>query len=250
MSLDQLGFKYDRLKQRPYRCDICTQNFKQTGAPLERHFKSHMEGGVEVVKNKYHVKFWTDKEFDLLVGCLMAGTPFDAIKDQFPNRTYGSINIKIAGINRGLVSSSQSEFDTQMKRYSVPGYLKELINNLRKKGQGPFDIEVDYQKVAEERAKRQTAKVEVSGFADNKPEVKMVNGKGQLKALEIIQAIDETFDYLKDLVGDLVDAAVEEKSAKIVEEKNIEIASLRTVVDAAKQSSLVSRLQSKLRGGS
>lgn len=249
MTLDQLGFKYDRLKRRPYQCDNCTQNFKKSGATLERHFKFHLEGGVEMFKNKYHVKYWTDKEFDLLLGSLMAGTPFEAIKEQLPNRTYGSINIKISGINRGLEASSQTEFDDQMRRYSVPGYLQGLIKELKSKGQRPFDIEIDYQKMAEDRIKNQTAKVEVSGFADNKPAVKMVNGKGQIKALEIIQAIDETFDYLKDLVGDLVDAAVEEKSAKILEEKNIEIASLRTVVDAAKQSSLVSRLQSRLRGG-
>lgn len=247
MSLEKVGFTYNEKRTRPFRCTSCPKSYKMLGPHLDRHFLSHLEGG-ESMRNNSHIKYWTEEEFNMLVAALMAQTPIKEIMKSFSSRTYGSVQIKIQAINNALKASTDKDMEFEFKRYSIVPYLQNIIRDLKRRGVKPFPIEFDYKQKTKETVSRVKA-------TNNVP-VKVVASR----TADLIRTVDETFDALKDSLVDLVSLAVEERTKEVLKDKEdqlkeqlkdqaIEIAALRTVVEAAKQSSLVGRLQKRLMGG-
>lgn len=243
MSLEKVGFTYNEKRTRPFRCTSCSKTYKMLGPHLDRHYQSHLEGG-ESVRNNNNIKFWTEDEFNMLISALVSRTPMREIMKAFTNRTYGSVQIKIQAINNALKAPNDKQMQIELKRYSIGPYLRDLILDLKRRGMGPFDIDFDYKQRTLETVSREKE-------PNNIP-----TPVTPTKAEDLIRTVDENFDALKDSLVDLVSLAVEERTKEVLKSKEeqlkaqeIEIAALRTVVEAAKQSSLVGRLQKRLMGG-
>lgn len=78
----------------------------------------------------------------------------------------------------------------------------------------------------------------------------IVNGFHKKDSLDLaIEKLDATFEELKSVITEVVVLSSEKKVAEYKKDKEFEIASLRTVVNAAKQNNLASVLKRKLMGG-